>query len=136
MLAQLQPYVRVIISTGGGSVVRDENWAHLQSGLVVFLDVPPEVLATRLTENDGSVSARPLLKESLGGDPTDKLCVMLESRRPKYEQADVHVSFDGSEALDECVSKVCEAIETYMDSNPPRWQQWQDRARSQGLDHV
>ena len=48
-----------MISTGGGAVTARLNWGSFQSGIVVYLDVPVEVLAQRVAA-DG-VSKRPLV---------------------------------------------------------------------------
>ena len=34
----MQQYVRVVISTGGGIIEKNENWGILRHGIVVFLD--------------------------------------------------------------------------------------------------
>ena len=43
MLGQVMAFVRTVVSTGGGIVTVDENLSKMQSGIVVYLDVPPEV---------------------------------------------------------------------------------------------
>ena len=54
-----------MVSTGGGIVCRRQNWAKLQTGLVVWLDVAPELLVKRTEGSDD----RPLLKDV---DPLQK----------------------------------------------------------------
>jgi shikimate kinase len=73
-----------VLSTGGGTVVRDENWAELKRlGQTVFLDVDVEVLKTRLAT---AKKIRPLL-EVPGWE--DRVADLLTERRPKYERADI-----------------------------------------------
>ena len=131
VLTQIQAYVRTVVSTGGGIVLADANWGKMQSGLVVFIDVPPEALAARLNKDSGAgttsdeVSGRPVL----GGDASpEKLRALLEERLSKYEQADVKVRLDGTEPLDDCVAATMTAIADYIDSNPPKWKQWKEKA--------
>lgn len=82
ILRGLEPEPRVL-ATGGGIVVRPENWIEFKRlGKTVFLDVPTELLAERL---DRSNRKRPLLQTE---NWTDKLAHLYESRRPLYEQAD------------------------------------------------
>ncbi|PWA36971.1 shikimate kinase 1, chloroplastic [Artemisia annua] len=50
---------RLIISTGGGGVDQPISWKYMQKGISVFLDVPLEVLAQRIT--DVGTESHPLL---------------------------------------------------------------------------
>ena len=84
IIAQLSAYTRSAIATGGGIVIEKENWGYLRQGLIVWLDAPPELLLDRLA-NDNT---RPLLKDP---DPAKKLESLLESRRPMYAMADLHI---------------------------------------------
>lgn len=82
ILRSLTPEPRVL-ATGGGIVIRPENWIEFKRlGKTVFLDVPTELLAERL---DRSNRKRPLLQTE---NWIDKLAHLYESRRPLYEQAD------------------------------------------------
>jgi len=75
-----------VIATGGGVVLRAENRALLQNiGYVIWLDAPPEVLASR-TRGDAN---RPLLHNV---DPLMKAKALDSERRPYYAAcADFHV---------------------------------------------
>ncbi|XP_061372602.1 shikimate kinase, chloroplastic-like isoform X2 [Gastrolobium bilobum] len=55
---------RHVISTGGGAVVRPINWKYMHQGISVWLDVPVEALARRITAV-GTIS-RPLLHYEAG----------------------------------------------------------------------
>lgn len=136
VLAQAHAYVRMVVSTGGGIVVKDANWGKLKSGIVVFLDVPPEAIAARIASKQGGgeegVSTRPLLAGVEDASDVDavaeSLAGILSSRRLKYEQADVVVRLNGTEALDDCALMVIDAIESFIAANPPKWKQWKEKA--------
>lgn len=53
------PFKEVVVATGGGAVVRPENWGYLHHGIVVWLTGTPELLARRALR-DG-VAQRPML---------------------------------------------------------------------------
>ncbi|NER06556.1 MAG: shikimate kinase, partial [Okeania sp. SIO3C4] len=44
VLAEVSSYKNLTIATGGGIVINPFNWSYLQHGIVVWLDVPIEVL--------------------------------------------------------------------------------------------
>jgi len=70
----------LIVATGGGVVMRPENRENLaNSGLVVYLNVPPHILYER-TRADKN---RPLLKVD---DPLTKLKQLFAQRDPLYRQ--------------------------------------------------
>lgn len=107
VLGELSAYTRSAIATGGGIVLRRENWSYLHHGLIVWLDAPVEVLMQRLA-ND---TTRPLLKEA---DPALKLSSLLEQRRPLYSQADLHIPIEADQTPEQIVTRVIEQIPTVL----------------------
>ncbi|MBD2179849.1 shikimate kinase [Aerosakkonema funiforme] len=103
VLAELSAYTKLAISTGGGIVLRQKNWSYLHHGLIVWLDVPVELLMTRLAED----STRPLLKDA---NPQKKLEMLLEQRRKLYAQADIRVTADASLTPEQVAARVIEEI--------------------------
>ena len=72
-----------VVACGGGVVLCPESVARMRSsGLVVWLDAPPEALRERVGAGEG----RPLLAGGLGG----RLEGMLEARQPAYAAAAHH----------------------------------------------
>ncbi|KAL6555569.1 Shikimate kinase, chloroplastic [Orobanche hederae] len=69
-LLKLSAMHRLVVSTGGGAVVRPVNWRHMRKGISVWLDVPLEALARRITSV--GTHSRPLLHHE-SGDPFSKL---------------------------------------------------------------
>ena len=93
----------VVVSTGGGTVVRDENRRLLKSrGPVVVLEASPETIYKRTRRHK-----RPLLEI---GEPTERIRQLLNERAPAYDDvASVRVSGDGrvsTEVVEEIVTKL------------------------------
>jgi shikimate kinase len=109
ILAQVCAYTKLTIATGGGIVLRTENWSYLHHGLIVWLDAPVELLYTRLLED----STRPLLQDI---DPQAKLRSLLEQRQPLYSQADLRITVSEGETPEAIAHKVMEAIPSVLKS--------------------
>merc|ERR1712087_322635 len=76
VLDSVHAYVRCVISTGGGIVCRRNNWSKLQTGMVIWLDVDPEIIMKRIEGTD-----RPLLQTE---NPLDTLKDLLDTRKELY----------------------------------------------------
>jgi shikimate kinase len=99
ILRQLEPG-HDIVSTGGGIVLREENWNELRRlGPTIYLRASPETLIDRLQV---SKKRRPLLA---GEAWDDKLREILNRRVPLYEQADATLDVDQLP-----IEEVCEKI--------------------------
>jgi len=99
VLSQLSAQLRSVISTGGGIVLKPENWGYLRHGIVVWLDVPPEVLYDRLKTDE----TRPLLKTA---NPLETLQILCDRRQDLYAQADLHLTLTGVESPEQVADKV------------------------------
>ncbi|KAH7431246.1 hypothetical protein KP509_08G039200 [Ceratopteris richardii] len=66
VLEKLSHNLQQVISTGGGIVVRPENWKYMRYGLTVWLDVPLEALAERVVAV--GTHSRPLLGGELDSE--------------------------------------------------------------------
>ena len=90
----------IVLSTGGGVLIRPENRALLAArAVVVWLRAAPETLAGRVGDGTG----RPLLA---GGDPLAVLQRLCDERGPAYAAAaDAVVDTDGC-AVDEVVDTI------------------------------
>ena len=84
----------LVISVGGGLVMREENVELLkENGKIFYLRASAETLAERLKED----TARPLLKKN-GESVLETLTNMLETRAPIYESvADYIIEVEGKE---------------------------------------
>ncbi|CAN4106480.1 unnamed protein product [Withania somnifera] len=76
VLHKLSLMHRLVVSTGGGAVVRPINWRHMHKGISVWLDVPLEALAKRITAE--GTKSRPLLHEE-SGDVYDQVLIQIEN---------------------------------------------------------
>ncbi len=95
----------LVVATGGGVVLRSENWGVLHQGVVIWLDASREIILERLKLDP---SPRPLLNSS---DPSLGLDQLLNDRKRFYEEADLRVSIN-QEPPEEVVQYI-------LDSLPP-----------------
>ncbi len=114
ILAEVCAYTNLAISTGGGIVTQQKNWSYLRHGLIVWLDVPIEVLADRLA-NDNT---RPLLQDAA---LLDKLQLLLQQRRSLYNQADLRIEVSAEETAAQIAARLITEIPTVLkpEVSPP-----------------
>jgi shikimate kinase len=83
LLRELKPS-KAVLSTGGGIVLREENWREMRRlGITAYLRVEPDILERRLRE---SRRKRPLLATE---EWEDRLRQIYAERVSLYEQADI-----------------------------------------------
>jgi shikimate kinase len=89
----------VVISTGGGAVIRSENRMNLKrNSITICLTASPEVIYERTKDYDN----RPLLKTD---DTYMRIKELLKEREPYYSEADIKIDTTQLEA-----QKVVETI--------------------------
>ena len=75
-----------VVATGGGVILRDENWGAMNNhGVTIYLKASAEVLWSRVKSN----TSRPLLQDE---NPLERLQELLSKRIPLYERADLTVN--------------------------------------------
>lgn len=121
---ELAQYTRLVVATGGGCVLRNDNWGLLRHGVVVHLDVSVNDIYARLSARPEEVSRRPLLR---GEDPLARLQALYDERAERYGNADVRVCLPGSVSPEEAAVQVASDILDFIKANPPMWQQWRDK---------
>lgn len=104
VLSQLSAYKCLVIATGGGIVLRRENWSYLRHGIVVWLNAPIPVLQQRLAAD----TTRPLLQTA---DLSARLSDLMEQRRSLYAQADVQIQSDNQIAPEQLATQILEQIQ-------------------------
>ncbi|KAK4782971.1 hypothetical protein SAY86_007345 [Trapa natans] len=85
----------IVVSTGGGAVMRPINWKYMHSGISVWLDVPLEALAKRISAV--GTKSRPLLhngSEDAYRDVYKRLSTLMEERSDAYANANARVSLE------------------------------------------
>ncbi|MFQ3612101.1 MAG: shikimate kinase [Cyanobacteriota bacterium] len=113
VLAQLSSYTRLVIATGGGIVLRPQNWSYLHHGLTIWLDAAPALIWQRLLRDPGQ---RPLLQTS---DPEAALHRFIQQRQPFYAQADVRVSIPSEISPPQLAEQVWKAIRARLREGIP-----------------
>ncbi len=114
VLSELAGYGRKLVATGGGIVITPENWGYLRTGVIIWLDVPLEVLKERLDADD----SRPLLKTE---DLKLRLQSLWEARSPLYRQADLHIEIQSSDTpemiCDRILQQLTQAYQEKLDQD-------------------
>jgi len=84
----------LIVSTGGGAVIRQENRCLMhKSGVVVNLTATPETILQRLHSD----AERPLLRDSKS---LAQIQILLSERESYYAEADIRIDTDGKNVED------------------------------------
>jgi shikimate kinase len=112
VLSEVSAYTKLVVSTGGGIVVQQENWGSLRQGVVVWLDVAENILWQRLVGD----KTRPLLQDP---HPQAKLHEILESRRSRYGEADLRIVIDRERPPADVATEILQMIPTILKSTQP-----------------
>jgi shikimate kinase len=103
MIQKLSEQRNVIISTGGGAVLKQENMDALRKqGVIVCLMATLDTILKRTVRS----SNRPLLQVE---NPFERIKKLLNFRRPFYEKADIMIDTEGKTPLqiaEEIIEKV------------------------------
>jgi len=103
MIQKLSERKDVIISTGGGAVLKQKNMDALRKqGVIICLMASPQTILKRTSHN----SNRPLLKVK---DPFEKIKELLNFRKPFYEKADILIDTEDKTPLqiaEEIIDKI------------------------------
>ncbi|MBF2017163.1 MAG: shikimate kinase [Rivularia sp. T60_A2020_040] len=107
VLSQVSAYTKLTVATGGGIILKRENWSYLHHGLIVWLDASAELLYNRLKED----TTRPLLQDS---NPLLKLRSILQEREPLYALADLRITLQEGETPEEIAQRVLSEIPSVL----------------------
>lgn len=110
VLAELSAYGGMAIATGGGIVLKRQNWSYLHHGVVIWLDASVDVLYERLKQS----SDRPLLQTA---NPQHTLQQLFEQRQPLYAQADVQVTVQAIDTPEQVSNNVLTALRQVITPN-------------------
>ena len=102
-LQEIIKFPSFVVSTGGGVVLKKENWGFLRQGIVVWLDTKKEIVLNRF--NQSKNDTRPLLK----GNIYETYEKIFENRKDIYAQADLRVEIN-DEGVKNIADKIMEAL--------------------------
>lgn len=92
-----------VIALGGGAVMRAKNVAMIRhKGILIYLNVPFDLLFSRITDEEG----RPLVAKLEKSQQWKKLKQLFDSRVTTYEQADVIIACSTESTAEEIASKI------------------------------
>jgi shikimate kinase len=93
IIKQVSENKNVIISTGGGAVLKQENTDALREhGVIVYLTAGPETILKRTRRT----MDRPLLRVE---NPLERIKELLELREPFYGKADIMIDTENKTPL-------------------------------------
>jgi len=75
----------LVVSTGGGVIIKKENWGILRQGIIVWLDINEDIAIERLKAEKNQ---RPLLQSI---DVRKNYVQIFNSRKNLYSQADIRI---------------------------------------------
>lgn len=100
----------MVISTGGGAVMREENISALsRNGVLVNLETNAEIITERLGGGD---STRPLTK----GKSIEEILAKFEARRPFYDKCHIKIILDKEKGIEDVAREIIEILEEKYDS--------------------
>ncbi len=106
----------VVLSLGGGAVMREETRRAIAAGTVVWLTARPETILTRMVEDTNTTEQRPNLTTSGG---LAEITSLLSHREPVYRAcADFTVETDAKSAEQVAQEIVC-LVESGGGFQPP-----------------
>lgn len=90
----------MVVATGGGAVIREDNRRNLRErGLVVYLRAPLDLLVERTSRDHN----RPLLANT---DPRQRLATLIKEREPLYRETADLIIETGNRTVRQVVSMI------------------------------
>lgn len=107
VIRDLSQQTGLLIATGGGVVLREENRINLsRAGTVIYLMATPEQIYRRVSQDQ----SRPLLQVD---DPKQAIRNIVEARDPLYRQiADFNVSTGGRGGAQQTAKRIAQRIQS------------------------
>ncbi|MFL5330859.1 MAG: shikimate kinase [Gemmataceae bacterium] len=103
-LQNLSKHQQIVIATGGGIVLRQENRAYLASwGFPIWLRAPAETLFARIQADAGTAHRRPHL---IAGGSLHEVETLLRVREPLYATVARLIIDTDKQSPDEVVSRI------------------------------
>lgn len=107
-LEEVSEFTNVVVATGGGAPVFSDNMDLMNlTGITIFLDINPDILAKRLL---ASKTERPLIKGKSKVELEAFIQENLQKRRPFYAKARIRIEHPET-SLAEILRLIREAVE-------------------------
>lgn len=104
VISELCQLENIVLATGGGSILREENRENMKSyGQVVYLSTTAELLYSRIRHD----KSRPLMQTS---NPLDTLKKLLNDREPYYKEVSDLLITTGRQKATLIVKRVEDAL--------------------------
>ena len=107
VLREIGTHHSLVVATGGGVVMRPENWGILHQGIVIWINPSQKCLVQRLKTD---VNKRPLLGKnnflSIFND-------LMKERYPIYSEADVNIIVE-EETPEQVAQKACKYLSNVL----------------------
>ena len=100
----------LVVATGGGVVMRPENWGILHQGIVVWINPTKECLIERLQSD---LNQRPLLRNN---NLLSTLESLIKERHRFYSEADLQIIVQ-RETAEEVAVEVCKKLSNLLINN-------------------
>ena len=98
-LQEIIKFPSLVIATGGGIVIKNENWGILRQGIVIWIDLEKKYAIERLKNE---INNRPLLQDR---DIEKSYSEIFQSREGLYEQADLRIKVQ-NENIEQVAKKI------------------------------
>ena len=109
VIDELSGQDNLVMATGGGVVIDDENISHLkENGLIFWLQAEADILKARMDNDQRVGKKRPSLT---GQDPVEEIRNVLDQRAPFYEKAADRAIDTDNLSLEQTVDRIIEMIQ-------------------------
>ena len=108
VLKEIGAHHSLVVATGGGVVMRPENWGILHQGIVIWINPSRECLAARLQSDRNH--HRPLLDKN---NLLSTLENLSKERYPLYREADLQIIVD-KETPEEVALEACKQLSSIL----------------------
>ena len=108
-LQEIIKFPSLVVSTGGGVIIKKENWGILRQGIVIWIDLEKKIAIERLKNE---INNRPLIK---GKDIEDNYSKLFQSRKGLYEQADIRIKVQ-NENVEQVAKKIINELHKRINS--------------------
>ncbi len=102
--SRIDSNIPLVISTGGGIVLSEDNRIRMQDSLVILLQATPEVIYNRIKED----ASRPLLNNGI--NLLTQISDLLEHREKIYKQTSNFIIDTDKKEVEEIVSEIVEYL--------------------------